>query len=226
MTHIGFILFPRLTQLDLTGPYEVFARLPDTQVWLLAQSLEPIVTEKGLTILPNATFADAPQLDVLCVPGGPGINACLTDALLLDFLRQQAPGARYVTSVCTGALVLAAAGLLKDYRATTHWLSLDLLRQFGVEACSERVVQDRNRITGAGVSAGIDFALSLAAKLFDQNTAEAIQLMMEYQPQVPFQSGHPDTATAGVIAQVQAAAAPYQRERERIVKQVLEQHGA
>jgi cyclohexyl-isocyanide hydratase len=215
---IGFILFPRLTQLDLTGPYEVFARLPDTQVLLLAKTLDPIVTEKGLAILPNGTFDAAPQLDVICVPGGPGINDCLQDEVLLQFLRRQSKGARYVTSVCTGALILAAAGLLEGYQATTHWLSLDLLRQFDVEVRTERVVQDRNRITGGGVTAGIDFGLAIAAALFDQTTAEAIQLMMEYNPQPPFDSGHPTTASKEVIEKVELAAAPYQEERKRIIE--------
>ena len=218
MTTIGFILFPRLTQLDLTGPYEVFARLPDTQVLLLAKTLDPIVTEKGLSILPNGTFDTAPQLDVLCVPGGPGINECLQDEVLLQFLRQQSQEARYVTSVCTGALILAAAGLLDGYKATTHWLSLDLLRQFGVDVRTERVVQDRNRITGGGVTAGIDFGLTIAAALFDQTTAESIQLMMEYNPQPPFDSGHPSTARQEVIEKVEQSAAPYQEERKRIVQ--------
>lgn len=217
MTTIGFILFPRLTQLDLTGPYEVFARLPDTQVLLLAKTLDPVVTEKGLAILPNGTFDTAPQLDVLCVPGGPGINECLQDEVLLLFLRQQSQNARYVTSVCTGALILAAAGLLNGYQATTHWLSLDLLRQFDVDVRTERVVQDRNRITGGGVTAGIDFGLAIAAALFDQTTAESIQLMMEYNPQPPFDSGHPSTARQEVIEKVEQAAAPYQEERKRIV---------
>ena len=218
MTTIGFVLFPRLTQLDLTGPYEVFARLPDTQVLLLAKTLDPVVTEKGLSILPNGTFDTAPQLDVLSVPGGPGINECLQDEVLLQFLRQQSKNARYVTSVCTGALILAAAGLLDGYQATTHWLSLDLLRQFEVDVRTERVVQDRNRITGGGVTAGIDFGLTIAAELFDQSTAESIQLMMEYNPQPPFDSGHPSTARQAIIEKVEQAAAPYQEERKRIVQ--------
>jgi cyclohexyl-isocyanide hydratase len=221
MAIIGFVLFPGLTQLDLTGPYEVFARLPDTEVLLLAKTLDPIVTEKGLTILPNGTFDTSPQLDVLCVPGGPGINDCLQDELLLQFLRQQSQGARYVTSVCTGALVLAAAGLLDGYQATTHWLSLELLRQFGVEVRPERVVKDRNRITGGGVSAGIDFGLTIAAALVDQATAESIQLMMEYNPQPPFGSGHPATASKDVIERVERAAAPYQEERKRIIDKLI-----
>jgi cyclohexyl-isocyanide hydratase len=145
----------------------------------------------------------------------------LTDEVLLDFLRHQSQQAAYVTSVCTGALILAAAGLLKGYRATTHWLSLDLLRQFeDVEVLPDRVVQDRNRITGGGVSAGIDFGLTLAATLFDQATAEAIQLMMEYLPQPPFDSGHPSTAPDPIVEQVKRTAAPYQEQRQKIVADI------
>jgi len=216
-TTIGMVLFPKLTQLDLTGPYEVFARMPDTKVLLLAASLEPIETEKGLTILPNCTFADCPKIDVLFVPGGPGINPKLSDDDLLYFLRAKAIDAKYITSVCTGALLLARAGLLEGYKATTHWLSMDLLRQLGVEAVDARVVKDRNRITGGGVTAGIDFGLSIAAEMFGEEVANAIQLMMEYQPQPPLQSGHPSTATPETVAKVTAAAAPYQLERQKII---------
>lgn len=216
-TIIGMVLFPKLTQLDLTGPYEVFARMPDTQVLLLAASLEPIETEKGLTILPTCSFNDCPAVDVLFVPGGPGINSKLSDIDFLNFLREKASDAKYITSVCTGALLLAGAGLLEGYQATTHWLSMGLLRQLGVEAVEARVVKDRNRITGGGVTAGIDFGLSIAAELFGEETATAIQLMMEYQPQPPFQSGHPSTATPETVARVKAAAAPYQLERQKII---------
>jgi len=123
---IGLLLFPNLTQLDLTGPYEVFSRLPDTKVFLIAETVAPVRTEWGLTIIPDATFDDAPDLDLLCVPGGWGVNAMLEDAALLSFVRDRGQRARYVTSVCSGALLLGAAGLLKGYRATTHWASHDL----------------------------------------------------------------------------------------------------
>jgi cyclohexyl-isocyanide hydratase len=188
------VLFPDLTQLDLTGAYEVLARMPDTRVHLVASSLDPVRTEWGLTILPDVTFADAPALDVLCVPGGWGVNAYLDDEELLTFLRARAEHARYVTSVCSGALLLGAAGLLRGYRATTHWLSLDLLPLLGAEAIRQRVVRDRNRITGAGVTAGIDFGLALAAELFGPAAAQRIQLAIEYAPAPPFDSGSPDTA--------------------------------
>src|SRR5208282_3777646 len=144
MTTIGMVLFPNLTQLDLTGPYEVFCRMPDSRVHLVAATREPVVTEYGLTIIPDLAFEDASTFDVLCVPGGPGVNRMLEDKAFLAFLRKQGEHARFVTSVCTGALLLGAAGLLRGYRATTHWLSLDLLRSVGADAVAERVVVDGN----------------------------------------------------------------------------------
>jgi len=191
---VGMVLFPGLTQLDLTGAYEVLARMPDTRVHLVASTLDPVRSEWGLTILPDATFGDAPALDVLCVPGGWGVNGRLDDQALLDFLRARADHARYITSVCSGAFLLGAAGLLRGYRATTHWLSLDLLPLLGADPVRQRVVRDRNRITGAGVTAGIDFGLALAAELFGPATAQWIQLAIEYAPAPPFDSGSPDTA--------------------------------
>lgn len=192
------VLFPGLTQLDLTGPYEVLARMPETHVSLVASTREPVRSEWGLVIQPDATFDDAPPIDILCVPGGWGVNACLGDEAMLAFLRERGAVARFVTSVCSGALLLGAAGLLRGYRATTHWLSLDLLPLFGAEAVEERVVLDRNRITGAGVSAGIDFGLVLAAELFGVAVAEQVQLAIEYHPSPPFDSGSPNTAPEGV----------------------------
>ena len=195
---IGMVLFPGLTQLDLTGAYEVLARMPDTRVHLVASTRDPVRTEWGLTILPDTTFAEAPPLDVLCVPGGWGVDARLDDDELLGFLRARGEHARYITSVCSGALLLGAAGLLRGYGATTHWLSLDLLSLLGAEPTRQRVVRDRNRITGAGVTAGIDFGLSLAAELFGPATAQRIQLAIEYAPAPPFDSGSPDTAPGDI----------------------------
>lgn len=191
---IGMVLFPGLTQLDLTGAYEVLARMPDTHVCLVASTLEPVKSEWGLTILPNTTFAEAPSLDVLCVPGGWGVDSHLDDDELLAFLRSRGEHARYLTSVCSGALLLGAAGLLRGYQATTHWMSLDLLPLLGAEPVRHRVVRDGNRITGAGVTAGIDFGLTLAAELFGPTTAQRIQLAIEYAPEPPFASGAPDSA--------------------------------
>ena len=191
---IGLLLFPRLTQLDLTGPYEVFIRYPDSEVHLVSKSLEPVVADGGMRLLPSTTFAECPRLDLVCVPGGAGMNALLNDRETLDFLRRQASGARYVTSVCTGALVLGAAGLLRGKRATTHWMSLPMLAAFGCEPVAERVVVDGNVITGGGVTAGIDFALVAASELFGAEVAQRIQLGIEYAPHPPFDAGTPERA--------------------------------
>ncbi|BAY36451.1 ThiJ/PfpI domain-containing protein [Nostoc sp. NIES-2111] len=218
---IGIVLFPGVTQLDFTGPYEVFTRFPNINLYLLSNTLEPIRSDRGLTFLPDTTFAQAPNLDVLFVPGGPGINAKLEDKNFLDFLKTQGEQARYVTSVCTGSLLLAAAGLLDGYRATTHWLSFELLAMLGVEAVKQRIVIDRNRITGGGVTAGIDFGLAIAAELFGETLAQEIQLQIEYNPQPPFNSGSLDTASADVLERVQAASRNFQESRRQIIQRVI-----
>ncbi|MFN3400099.1 MAG: DJ-1/PfpI family protein [Ferrovibrio sp.] len=206
---IGFVLFPNLTQLDLTGPWEVFSKLPGASCHLLAPTLEPVKSSSaGLTILPTMTYADCPQLDIVCVPGGPGHLQAMEDAATLDFLIKQAPGCRYVTAVCTGALVLAAAGLLTGYRATTHWMSLERLAAFGATPVSERVVTDRNRVTGGGVTAGIDFGLVLVQALAGEQTAREIQLQIEYEPQPPF-GGSPGTADPVTVASLRGKLGPY-----------------
>ena len=215
---VGMILFEGVTQLDLTGPYEVFARMPRTTVRLIAPSLEPVRTEWGMRIIPDATFDSAPPLDLICVPGGWGINAMLDDEAMLGFLRARAPEARYVTSVCSGALLLGAAGLLRGYRATTHWMSLDLLASFGAHPVAERVVHDRARITGGGVTAGVDFALVVAAELFGDDVAQGIQLAIEYDPAPPFQSGSPRSAPAKVVELVTRASASALTQRRAIVE--------
>ncbi|HEY9804767.1 MAG TPA: DJ-1/PfpI family protein [Leptolyngbyaceae cyanobacterium] len=218
---IGIVLFSGVTQLDFTGPYEVFTRFPNINLYLLSNSLEPIRSDRGLTFLPDTTFAQAPNLDVLFVPGGPGINAKLEDKDFLKFLKTQGEQARYVTSVCTGALLLAAAGLLEGYRATTHWLFLDLLAMFGVEVVKQRIVIDGNRITGGGVTAGIDFGLAIAAELYGETLAQEIQLQIEYNPQPPFNSGSPDTAPVDVLKLVQAASRDMQEIRREIIERVI-----
>ena len=217
---IGMMLFPDLTQLDLTGPYEVFTRIPAVSVHLLAETLQPVRSERGLTITPDGTWVTSPQLDVIFVPGGIGVNAMLEHAPLLNFLAEQSQSAAYVTAVCTGTLVLGAAGLLRGYRAATHWLSMDLLPLFGAEPVHERVVIDRNRITGGGITAGIDFGLRVAALLRDEHTAQEIQLMLEYNPQPPFQSGSPDTADPALVQQVRAARQQVQAARRVIAERV------
>jgi cyclohexyl-isocyanide hydratase len=218
---VGILLFEGVTQLDLTGPYEVLARMPNTCVSLLASSMKPVRSEWGLTITPDLAFADTPQLDVICVPGGWGVNARLTDEKLLDFLRMQGERARYLTSVCSGALLLGAAGLLRGYRATTHWMSLDLLEPFGATPVAERVVRDRNRITGAGVTAGIDFSLVLAAELFGVAVAQGIQLAIEYHPSPPFDSGSPRTAPEAVREAVSRASESSLAHRRAIIDGIM-----
>lgn len=204
-------LFPGFTQLDLTGPYEVFARLPNTHVHLLAETREPVASDRGLAIVPDTTYEQAPRLDILCVPGGPGTDQMMEHQPLLAFLRQRAPQARFITSVCTGALVLGAAGLLDGYRATTHWMALDLLPLFGATPVEERVVIDRNRITGGGITAGIDFGLTVAATLFGTETAQNIQLLLEYNPEPPFASGSPATAPADLVERMRSRRNPQRR---------------
>jgi cyclohexyl-isocyanide hydratase len=202
--HVGMLLYPRLTQLDLTGPYEVLASMPDTEVHLVWKTLEPVVADSKLAILPNATLATCPKLDILFVPGGVGQVALMQDREVLDFLRRHGAEARYVTSVCTGALLLGAAGLLEGYQAATHWAFMDLLPMFGARPVNARVVVDRNRITGGGVTAGIDFALRLAADLVGEDVAKQIQLGIEYNPAPPFRSGHPDVAEPEIVVTVRA----------------------
>ena len=214
---IGLLLFPRLTQLDLTGPYEVFIRFPDSDVHLVAKSSDPVVADGGLRLLPSTTFAECPTLDLVCVPGGAGMNPLLNDRETLEFLQRQASGARYVTSVCTGALVLGAAGLLRGKRATTHWMSLPMLAAFGCEPMAERVVVDGNVFTGGGVTAGIDFALTVASEWFGAETAKKIQLGIEYAPHPPFDSGTPERADATVVAALREAAEARQSERASAV---------
>ena len=198
------ILLPGLTQLDLTAPYDVFARLADTRVTLAGLSDAPVKSEFGLTILPDSRLDRASVFDVLVVPGGPGVNPLLDDDAFLDCLAAVAERAKWVTAVCTGALLLGAAGLLRGYRATTHWQSLELLPLVGATPVAERVVVDRNRITGGGITAGIDFGLTLAGVLHGREVAEKIQLVMEYAPAPPYASGSPTTADPGLVRQVSA----------------------
>src|SRR5437764_13813168 len=212
--HIGLLLFPDITQLDMTGPYEVFIKFPDAKVHLIWKTHAPVTAGGGMQIAPTTTFTECPQLDLICVPGGAGMNALLNDAETLGFIRAQAKGARYVTSVCTGALVLGAAGLLKGKRAATHWMSREMLSAFGATPVAERVVTDGNVITGGGVTAGIDFALTVAAQAFAPELAKAIQLSIEYDPHPPFDSGAPERAEPPLVEKVRSAAANRQAERQ------------
>jgi len=220
---IGLLVFPRVTQLDLTGPAQVFSSLPEVAVHLIWKRIEPVQSDSVVTLTPTVTFADCPQLDVSCVPGGFGTDELLLDEEVLGFLRNQAPGAKYITSVCTGSLVLGAAGLLTGYRATTHWTAIDALPFFGATVSRERVCIDRNRVTGGGITAGIDFALTLVSMLVDRNAAEMIQLRMEYDPAPPFHAGSPDTAPAAVLALMKERVAPAQARRLEFVKRAVQQ---
>lgn len=222
---IGFLVFPNITQLDMTGPHEVFARLPGSEIHLIWKSLEPITAQGGLGLMPTMTLDACPQLDLVCVPGGPGMNALLTDDAVLAFLKRQATGARYVTAVCTGALVLGAAGLLRGKRATTHWMSHDLLASFEATPVAERIVIDGNLITGGGVTAGIDFALKIVAEVAGEAVAKTIQLSIEYDPQPPFNAGAPASAGEAIVALQKKASAKTQATREAAVREAARRLG-
>lgn len=201
---LGMLLFPNLTQLDLTGPYEVFHRIPDTRVHLVWKNLSPVLSQGGMSILPTTTIADCPALDLVFVPGGFGQLALQDDDEVLEFLRRQGATARWVTSVCTGSLLLGAAGLLDGYAATSHWAYVEFLEQFGARYEKKRVVVDRNRITAGGVTSGIDFGLRVAAEIGGESLAQALQLGLEYNPAPPFDSGHPDVAHPEIVEVVRA----------------------
>ncbi|MBB4816309.1 MULTISPECIES: isonitrile hydratase [Pseudomonas] len=197
--NIGFVLFPGIQQLDLTGPYDVLGSLPDVKLHLVWKDLAPVTSSTGLVFTPTMTYADCPALDVICVPGGSGVGALMEDPVTLDFLKAQADTARYVTSVCTGSLVLGAAGLLRGRKATTHWAYHDMLAPLGAIPVQDRVVRDANLLTGGGITAGIDFALTLAAELYSPEAAQLVQLQLEYAPAPPFNAGRPDTAPQAVL---------------------------
>lgn len=216
--NIGFVIFPNLTQLDFTGPLEVLHRLPGCKIHIAAKSLDPVPSDCGLSLLPTTTFKDCCQLDLICVPGGGGVVGIMADRETVDFVRKQATGARYITSVCTGAFVLGVAGLLKGRRATTHWAYTGLLALVGATFENARIVKDGNVVTAGGVASGIDFALHIATEIVGEETAQAIQLSIEYDPAPPFTSGHPDRAPASVTALV----APRYAKRREAYRAVLQ----
>ncbi len=218
-TTIGMLLYPGLTQLDLTGPYEVLQRVPGARVELVWKTLDVVRADSGLGLSPTTTFADCPPLDVVMVPGGVGQVPLMSDPVVLDFLREKAEAARYVTSVCTGALVLGAAGLLRGYRAATHWAYMDFLPVFGAVPDGARVVVDRNRVTGGGVTAGLDFALVLAAEIAGEATAKTIELSLEYDPAPPYRCGHPRVAPPELVTAAKAALAASLTERGVLVEE-------
>jgi cyclohexyl-isocyanide hydratase len=214
-THIGMLLYPDLTQLDLTGPFEVLHRAPDAEVHLVWKTREPVRADSGLGLLPTTTLEDCPPLDVLFVPGGWGQVNLMRDDAVLGFLRRHGEQARYVTSVCTGALLLGAAGLLHGYAATTHWAYVELLPLFGAIPTSGRVVVDRNRITAGGVTAGIDFGLRILAELAGERAAKLTQLGLEYDPAPPFRCGHPTVADPDIVDAAKARFAALVAERTK-----------
>jgi len=198
---IGFVLFPDLTQLDLTGPLQVLARLPQSRIIVAAKSRAPVPSDCGLSLLPTHSFAEAPRFDLICVPGGvKGVIGAIGDRETVDFVRRQAKDAKYVSSVCTGAFVLRVAGLLQGRRATTHWAYTELLPLVGAKHENARIVRDGNLITAGGVTAGVDFGLSVVAEIAGETAARTIQLGIEYDPAPPFDSGHPDRASESIKA--------------------------
>ncbi|MBD3886144.1 DJ-1/PfpI family protein [Phormidium tenue FACHB-886] len=195
MAHIGFLIYPGVIQLDVMAAYQILSFPPDTAVDLIWKSRDAIVSNEGLTIVPTTTLEACPPLDILCVPGGGmGQVEVMQDAAVLSFLQQQSKTVQYITSVCTGSLILAAAGLLQGYKATCHWAFRDQLAMLGVEVVPDRVVIDRDRVTGAGVTSGIDFGLTLVALLYGEAMAKMTQLMLEYSPKPPFDAGTPEMA--------------------------------
>ena len=222
---IGSLLFEGIDQIDLTGPFEVLSRIPNATYRLYGKTAAPIRDVKGLRLTPDATLAEAPQLDVLHVPGGQGQEALMEDEAVLGWIRRQAAGARSVFSVCTGALLCGAAGLLRGRRATTHWASFHLLPCFGAIPVNERVVIDGSWVFAAGVTSGIDGALRLAAQLRGDAVAQAIQLHMVYAPEPPFDSGTPETAPPTILAQARATVQELTERRGRTARRVATRLG-
>lgn len=217
---IGFVIFPDMTLLDLAGPLEVFSKMQGAEVHVLWKTLDPVPAEGRsfagkVQMTPTTTFADCPNLDLICIPGGPGQIDIMDDEELLSFVRRQGEQAKWVTSVCTGSLVLAAAGLLEGYRATSHWMSRDQLALFGAIPTAGRVVMDRNRITGGGVTAGIDFALTVLGEILGHEAAIRLMLAIEYAPAPPFGGGDPETAPAELVDAVRTRASALLERRRK-----------
>jgi cyclohexyl-isocyanide hydratase len=223
--HVGSLLFEGIDQIDLTGPFEVLSRVPNATYRIYGKAAAPVRDLKGLWLMPDASLADAPPLDVLQVPGGPGQEALMDDTEVLDWMRQQAAGACSIFSVCTGALLCGAAGLLRGRRATTHWASFHLLPYFGAIPVNERVVVDGAWVFAAGVTAGIDGALRLAAELRGDETAQRIQLDMAYAPEPPFDAGTPETAPAAILQQAQQSVRSITARREATARRVAARLG-
>jgi cyclohexyl-isocyanide hydratase len=222
---IGSLMFDEMDQIDLTGPFEVLSRVPNSTYRIYAKTGSPVCDLNGLRLIPDATFAEAPPLDVLHVPGGPGQEALMEDQEVIAWIQKQAAGARYILSVCTGALLCGAAGLLRGRRATTHWSSLHLLPYFGAIPVNERVVTDANFVFAAGVTAGIDGALRLAAELRGDEAAQAVQLDMVYAPEPPFNSGTPESAPSSILGQARQSYRQITAQREETARRVAARLG-
>ena len=211
--NIVFVLFDNVTQLDFTGPVQFLSRLPGAMVHVASKDGAAVTTDSGFSILPGTSFAECPQADIICVPGGHGVRQAIADPAIVDFVRDQAKGATWVTSVCTGAFILGAAGLLEGKRATCHWGYTHLLKMFGATHEAARVVRDGNLVTAGGVTSGIDFALELIAMISGEDVARTIQLALEYDPAPPFKGGTPGTAPAQILSSL----------RERVYDTAAEQ---
>lgn len=219
---IAFLLYPNVTQLDLTGPAQILSRLGNQTINLVWKDKEPVPTDAGFSILPTATLADVPSADIICIPGGFGCIDMMEDEEVLSWIRAVAAEATWVTSVCTGSLILGAAGLLRGYRAASHWAWREHLALFGAEPVAERIVFDRNRATGGGVTAGIDFALALTAAIRGEAHARAVQLGLEYDPAPPFDSGSPEKAGERLVAAVRERSDRMAPDREARIRAVAE----
>lgn len=222
---VAFLLFPNVTQLDLTGPAQVLSRLGNARLDLVWRSLVPVPTDAGFSIVPTATFADIASADILCVPGGIGVADVIADDEAIDWVTRVGASAAWVTSVCTGSLILGGAGLLRGYRAATHWAWMEHLALFGAEPVAERVVIDRNRITGGGVTAGIDFALRLMAEVRGEEHAKLVQLGLEYDPKPPFDAGTPERAGSALVERYRRRADRLAPGREEALRAAVSRRG-
>ncbi|MEM7458425.1 MAG: DJ-1/PfpI family protein [Pseudomonadota bacterium] len=222
---VAFLVFPNVTQLDLTGPAQVLSRLGNTTLNLVWKDKDPVPTDAGFPLLPTATFDEIEEVDILCIPGGLGTMEIMQDQQVLDWLQKVAAKAQWVTSVCTGSLVLGAAGLLKGYKSACHWASIDQLEFFGALPVRERIVEDRNRFSGGGVTSGIDFALALTARIRGEDHAKFVQLSIEYDPNPPFDAGSPDKVPAHILERYYKLIDAAVPDREAKVKAIAESLG-